>query len=132
MDHHADDTCVPKLVEMALHDPAPHVRRAALHAVQCQPCKPSPLTSDVVPLLIKSAAEDSNVKVRVSAVYGLGGQPRDARVVAALEAILRKESHPSVRGAAHGALKKQSPEYHRESIRRAREEGMARHAARKA
>ena len=33
LDHHADDACVPKLVELALHDPMPYVRRTAVHAL---------------------------------------------------------------------------------------------------
>lgn|GEM_PF-2675809 len=71
MDHHADDSCVPKLSELALHDPVPYVRRTAVHALKCQRCKPSPLTADVTPLLARVAQEDSSARVRTEAMGSL-------------------------------------------------------------
>jgi hypothetical protein len=128
MDHHADDGCVPQLVDLALHDPVPYVRRVAVHALLCQRCKPAPLSGDILPLLLRVAREDSTPRVRAEAVWGLCQQPRDARVVETLTTILRDETHPKVRGVAHSALKRQSPEYRQEAARRAREASLARHA----
>ena len=33
LDHHADDSSVDKLAQLALHDPVPYVRRVAVHAL---------------------------------------------------------------------------------------------------
>jgi HEAT repeat protein len=134
LDHHADDSCVSKLTALALHDPVPYVRRVAIHALLCQRCKPAPLTGDVLPLLLRVAREDPTPRVRAEALWGLSQQPRDARVVQTLTTILRGETHPKVRGLAHYALKRQSPEYRQEVALRAREASMARtaHTARHA
>ena len=129
MDHHADDGCVDKLAQLALHDPVPYVRRVAVHALTCQRCKPAPLTRDVVPLLLRVAQEDLNSKVRGEALWGLCGQAPDDGLIAPLSAILREASHPRVRGLAHAALKRHSPAYRQEAYRRAREESMARQAS---
>ncbi len=94
LDHHATDACFPQLQWMALHDPASKVRRVAVHSASCQQCKPSPLTGDLVGLLVQVALEDPNKRVREKAIGGLGSQPRDARAVAALEQILRTETVP--------------------------------------
>jgi HEAT repeat protein len=126
LDHHADDRCVPKLAELALHDPVPYVRRTAVHALICQRCKPSPLGGDLVPLLVMVAREDPTPRVRFEALYGLGGQPRDTRARAALEAALRTEPNAKARGAAHAALKRQSPEYRALAAQRARAASLAR------
>src|SRR5262249_18472038 len=58
MDHHGDDACFPTLRQVALHDPAASVRRMAVHSATCQECKPSPLTGDVVGLLVEVALSD--------------------------------------------------------------------------
>jgi hypothetical protein len=71
MDHHADEACVPKLIDLALHDPVPPVRRIALHALQCQRCKPEPLDIDLVPLLAQMAKTDEDWKARRGAVCSL-------------------------------------------------------------
>ncbi|MGH2371270.1 MAG: HEAT repeat domain-containing protein [Chloroflexota bacterium] len=126
MDHHADDSCVEKLIELALHDPVPYVRRVAVHAVQCQRCKPAPLTKDVVPMLVRVARDDPNTRVRTEAIYALGQQRPDARIVETLTAMLREETHPGLRKVVHGALKRQSPEYRQDAARRAREANLAR------
>jgi hypothetical protein len=129
MDHHADDSSVDKLAQLALQDPVPYVRRVAVHALTCQRCKPAPLTRDVAPLLLRVAREDPNSKVQGEALWGLCGQAPDDGLIAPLSAILREASHPRVRGLAHAALKRHSPAYRQEAYRRAREEGMARQAS---
>ncbi|HEY3110681.1 MAG TPA: HEAT repeat domain-containing protein [Chloroflexota bacterium] len=121
LDHHADDRCVARLAELALHDPVPYVRRVAVHALLCQRCKPAPLTEDVLPLLVRVAREDPSPRVRASALWGLGQQRPDPRVVETLAAALRDETSRDLRTAAHHALKRQSPEYRQQAARRARE-----------
>ena len=125
LDHHATDVCIPQLREVALHDPASNVRRVAVHSVTCQRCKPSPLSGDLVGLLVQVAQNDSNRRVRETAIGGLSVQPRDARAVAALEQILRTETNQSVRSAAHHALKAQDPNYKARVDTQARERGIA-------
>src|SRR5690348_12708056 len=63
LDHHATDRCIAQLREVALHDPAAKVRRVAVHSVTCQQCKPSPLSGDLVGLLIQVAQNDPNRRV---------------------------------------------------------------------
>ncbi len=125
LDHHATDACIPQLRRVALHDPASKVRRVAVHSVTCQQCKPSPLSGDLVGLLVQAAQSDPNRRVREKATSGLGSQPPDARAVAALEQILRTEANPDVRRAAHRALKSQDPNYKARVDTQARERGIA-------
>lgn len=129
LDHHATDACFPQLQWVALHDPASKVRRVAVHSASCQRCKPSPLTGDLVGLLVQVALEDPNRRVREKAIGGLGSQPRDARAIAALEQILRTETDAHLRSQAHYALKRQDPTYKARVDAQARERGIA--AARK-
>lgn len=125
LDHHATDACIPQLRWVALHDPASKVRRVAVHAVTCQQCKPSPLSGDLVGLLVQVALEDPNRRVREKAIGGLRSQPRDARAVAALEQILRTETDAHLRSQAHHALKHQDPNYKASVDTQARERGIA-------
>ena len=111
LDHYGTDACVDKLRHTALHDPVPAVRRAAVHALLCQRCKPCPLTGDLMDFLIQVALEDSSVRVRGEAACGLGAQPRDPRAVTALKQILRQDSHPGLLRCAHAALTHQDPAY---------------------
>src|SRR5713226_5655132 len=60
LDHHGTDACFATLHWVALHDPAAAVRRVAVHSASCQQCKPSPLTGDLVGLLVQVALEDPN------------------------------------------------------------------------
>lgn len=126
MDHQADERCVAVLCETARHDAVPAVRRAAVHALGCQRCKPLPLPADLVALLLHCALHDESMRVRQEAVYGLGQQPPDARAVAALRGILQRETHAVLRRIAHHALKRQDPAYRRAVDERAREQGQAR------
>jgi HEAT repeats len=131
MDHHGTDACFAALQEAALHDPAPSVRRVAVHSASCQRCKPCPLTGDLVGLLVQAALSDTNRRVRENAIWGLRHQPQDARAVAALEEILRRESDARLRRGAHHALKHQDPNYKARVDAQARERGITAARARK-
>ena len=131
MDHHGTDACFAALQWTALHDPAPSVRRVAVHSASCQRCKPCPLTGDLVGLLVQVALSDTNRRVRENAIGGLRYQSQDARAVAALETILRTETDPRLRREAHHALKHQDPNYRARVDAQARERGIATARARK-
>ena len=131
LDHHGTDACFAALQWVALHDPAPSVRRVAVHSASCQRCKPCPLTGDLVGLLVQVALSDTNRRVRENAIGGLRYQPQDARAVAALEKILRTDTDPHLRRDAHHALKHQDPNYKAAFDKKAREQGIASARARK-
>jgi hypothetical protein len=131
LDHHGTDACFATLHWVVLHDPAAAVRRVAVHSASCQQCKPSPLTGDLVGLLVQVALEDPNRRVREKAIGGLGAQPQDARAVAALEQILHTETDPRLWSQAHHALKHQDPIYKARVDAQARERGIAAASARK-
>jgi HEAT repeat protein len=114
MDHHATDACFASLREAALHDPAPSVRRTAVHSASCQECKPHPLSSDRIGLLIEVARSDTNRRVRLAALRALH-QPRDARAVAALEGML-SEADPDLRVAALESLNAQDSHYRVDAV----------------
>jgi hypothetical protein len=109
MDHHGTDACFVRLRHVALHDPAASVRRMAVHSATCQECKPSPLTGDLIGLLVEVALSDTNRRIRLHALWSLH-HPHDARAVAALERILR-EGDPELQVAAYNALVAQNPAY---------------------
>src|SRR5947209_7606873 len=88
LDHHGTDACFAQLRQVALHDPAPSVRRMAVHSASCQECKSCPLTGDLVGLLVEVALTDTNRRIRLHALWSLH-RPQDARAVAALKSILR-------------------------------------------
>jgi hypothetical protein len=114
MDHHGTDACFAALRQVALHDPAPSVRRMAVHSATCQECKPCSLTGDLVGLLIEVALKDPNRRVRLHALWGLH-QPQDARAVAALKSTL-EEADPELHIAAYNALVSQDPTYQGDPI----------------
>jgi len=109
MDHHGTDACFGSLRQVALHDPAASVRRMAVHSATCQECKPSPLTGDLVGLLVEVALSDTSRRIRLHALWGLH-RPQDARAVAALERILR-DGDPELQVAAYNALVAQNPAF---------------------
>src|SRR5215469_3684480 len=125
MDHHGTDACFAQLQWVALYDPAPSVRRVAVHSASCQRCKLCPLTGDLVGLLVQVALSDTNRRVREQAIGGLRSQPQDARAVVVLEEILRTETDPRLRREAHHALKHQDPDYRALVDAQAREQGIA-------
>jgi hypothetical protein len=81
----------------------------AVHSATCQECKPSPLTGDLVGLLVEVALSETNRRVRLHALWSLH-HPYDARAVAALERIL-DEGDPELQVAAYHALVAQNPDY---------------------
>lgn len=87
MDHLGDDRCVEPLLTLT-YDPVPKVRRAALHSLLCDGCKPAPLNVNLVSRLIELVLNEENMKVRSQAAYGLGLQPYDERVQPVLEPLL--------------------------------------------
>jgi HEAT repeat protein len=103
MDHLGDDRCVEPL-RRALNDPIEGVRRLAIHALGCQPCKAAPLAADIVGLLIERALSDPSIRVRRVAAHMLGLQAHDARAVEALETILGQETDPGLLSRAEFAL----------------------------
>jgi HEAT repeat protein len=106
MDHLGDDRCVEPL-RRALKDPIEGVRRLAIHAIGCQPCKATPLAVDIVGLLIERALCDPSIRVRRVVVHMLGLQPCDSRTAEALETILRQQTDPGLLSRAQHALTEQ-------------------------
>ena len=109
LDHHGTDACFAALRQVALHDPAPSVRRMAVHSASCQECKPCPLTGDLVGLLVEVALTDTNRRIRLHALWSLH-RPQDARAVAALKSIIR-DADPELVVDAYYALVSQDPTY---------------------
>jgi HEAT repeat protein len=106
MDHLGDSRCVAPL-QRALRDPVAGVRRLAIHALGCQPCKAAPLQADIVGLLIERVLSDPSPRVRRVAVHMLGLQSYDTRAVAALETILERETDDGLLSRARRALEEQ-------------------------
>lgn len=109
MDHHGTDACFAPLREVALHDPAPSVRRMAVHSASCQECKACPLTGDLVGLLIEVTLTETNRRIRLHALGSLH-RPQDARAIAALKSILHN-GDPEFVLDAYYALISQDPTY---------------------
>jgi hypothetical protein len=109
MDHHADEDCVAKLRDMALHDPVPYVRDMALHALGCQRCKPAPLAVDTLDIIILRAKTEDSWKKRRGAVWSLAQRNADPGVKEALEFLAVHDPDPRVADAARGGLKRNRP-----------------------
>jgi HEAT repeat protein len=103
MDHLGDDRCIEAL-SRALRDPIVGVRRLAVHALGCQPCKSAPLQADIVGMLIERALSDTSIRVRRVTVHMLGLQPYDRRAVEALQTIMDRETDPGLLARARFAL----------------------------
>ncbi len=73
MDHLADESYVPLLIEASYTDPTPKNRRHAIHATTCEVCKPNRqrLNVDVRAELIAIAATDTDASVREMALQEL-------------------------------------------------------------
>jgi HEAT repeat protein len=73
MDHIADESYVPSLMEAAHTDATPKNRRHAIHAVTCEVCKPNRqhLNVDVRSQLINIAQIDTDISVREMALQEL-------------------------------------------------------------
>lgn len=89
LDHLGDDRCIEPLLQ-ATHDPVAAVRRAAVHSLACDRCKPIPLNVDLIPRLKELALNDTSTKVRQQAVYGLALRNADARIVPIFETIIQE------------------------------------------
>jgi hypothetical protein len=109
MDHFADQRCAEPLQRL-LGDPVPRVRWAALHSLQCEACKLTPLATggDMLTTLIDMARSDPSVKVRRVAAYELGQICPDPQAIAALEQILAEASDPTIVRNARRALGRQA------------------------
>lgn len=114
LDHHGTDACFVSLRQVALHDPAPSVRRMAVHSASCQECKPCPLTGDLVGLLVEVALTDTNRRIRLHALWSLH-RPQDARAVAGLKSIIR-DGDPELVVDAYYALISQDPTYQGDAV----------------
>jgi hypothetical protein len=75
----------------------------------CQECKSSPLTGDLVGLLVEVALSETNRRVCLHALWSLH-HPHDARAMATLEHILH-DGDPELRVAAYNALISQDHSY---------------------
>lgn len=73
MDHIADESYVPSLMQAAYNDPTPKNRRHAIHAVTCEVCKPDRqrLDVDVRADLMTIAHHDPDISVRETALHEL-------------------------------------------------------------
>lgn len=73
MDHIADESYVPSLMQAACNDPTPKNRRHAIHAVTCEVCKPDRqrLDVDVRADLMTIADHDPDRSVRETALQEL-------------------------------------------------------------
>ena len=73
MDHIADESYVPPLMEAAHTDPTPKNRRHAIHAATCEVCKPNRqrLNVDMRSELIDIAQTDNDASVREVALHKL-------------------------------------------------------------
>jgi hypothetical protein len=73
MDHVADESFVPALLDAAQTDPTPKNRRHAIHAITCEMCKPNrqKLKVDVRYELGEIARLDSDITVRETALHEL-------------------------------------------------------------
>lgn len=97
MDHWADERCAAPLLAL-LHDRIPRVRWAALHSLQCDSCKLTPLAAaaELTETLIALARTDPSVKVRRVAAWELGQVCPNPQAVAALEQLCHEERDPVV------------------------------------
>ena len=109
LDHHGTTEAIPAMVR-ALDDASAEVRRHAVHAIGCQPCKPDPLPVDVAAQLIRKANQDESIRVRRAAVHLLGLQAHDRRIVLALEEIVKSEADSKLVSNARFALVEQRKE----------------------
>ncbi|HUY38485.1 MAG TPA: HEAT repeat domain-containing protein [Candidatus Binataceae bacterium] len=107
LDHNATSEAIPAMIR-ALDDKSADVRRHAVHAIGCQPCKLEPLPVDVIAQLIRKATDDPSVRVRRAAVHLLGLQPADPRIISALKGIMRSEGDSKVLSNARFAISEKS------------------------
>jgi hypothetical protein len=120
--HKPHDPRTVAALERLLGDADPHIRLAACHALIAQDPTHA---ADSVGLHVQVALSDADKHARLKAVCGLRRLPQDACAVTALEQLLRTETDPRLRSAAHHALKHQDPGYKAAVDARARQRGIA-------
>lgn len=103
MDHYGDERCADALLQ-ALRDRSAAVRRNAVHALGCQPCKQAPLGCDIVGPIADRALHDSSVQVRRVAAHMLGLQGYTEVAAVALRRILASSSDAKLLSNARWAL----------------------------
>ncbi len=112
LDHYADERCAGPLRRL-LDDPAPRVRRMALHSLSCDVCKVAPLPTgmvgdaedDLVALVVAHALRDPSVNVRRHATSALGACCGDPRARDTLVTLLATETDPAILRNARWALR---------------------------
>jgi hypothetical protein len=90
-------------LQRALEDPNPRVRRAALHTLSCQHCKPSGCALDVRPLFERMVRDPSR-KVRAAVVGPLGWQHHGRWAERLVERVAAEDPSEWLRGVAQRAL----------------------------
>lgn len=105
-----DARCVAALLPL-LHDPVPHIRRAAWHTLFCERChdpanceSTAPVHLDQVVLLIEIGVNDPNPRLRQQLVGDLGGHISDPRARQALQKIVDSESDQALVAVAQRAF----------------------------
>lgn len=97
LDQVSDEAALDDLIPL-LDDPSSQVRLWAVHSIACEHCKEDvSCMTDLVPLLIKRAMEDSSLRVRRMAVIMLSTEFEDARALPVLRDILKNESDRKLR-----------------------------------
>jgi hypothetical protein len=90
-------------LQRALEDPDPRVRRAALHTLSCQHCKPSGCALDIRPLFERMVRDPSR-KVRAAVVGPLGWQHHGPWAERLVERVATDDPSEWLRGVARRAL----------------------------
>jgi hypothetical protein len=111
LDHFADERCLEPLRQL-VNDPVPRVRRMALHVLNCDVCKltPLPAADDLLTLLIDRALADPSINVRRHATVALGACRTDPRAVQVLHTLATQTPDTAIRREARRALRrKQEP-----------------------
>lgn len=108
LDHHRLDQAVAARMLAAVKDTNKNVRRAALHTLTCEACKPDDddcFPVDVVGVAIDVLRTDPSVRVRRSAAaFVMWQRPMERRVRRAFGRVLRDETDPELRSKAERAL----------------------------
>jgi HEAT repeat protein len=91
----------------AAADPIVGVRCAALHALASRESEPAAARAALIGALLERALTDPSASVRRRALHGLGQQPRDARIIEALQSLAGHERDPRLLRLAQWALSQQ-------------------------
>jgi HEAT repeats len=109
LDWLSDDRCVPALVHL-LNDPVPRVRAIALHALNCDECKLTPLQPrpELIPIAIDWAAHDPSRRVRRDATWLLM-QAAEPGLARHMRSLATTAADSQVRELAASYLRRHSP-----------------------